>query len=371
MNNIEEKLNSLRIKNLSEDEKNSLWHNIAVRHVEVERKKTTLSFNIFNMKKLIVGLMVLVFVLGGSGIVAASNSAVPGNTLFPVKLAVENLRIKLASADKKEELKLKFASAHVEEIKALAEQKGASALVVDLSASSVSSIEADIFTNETLVKIEANNKNYGFITTNKTEASIISEIATKYSLKEEDVKSKIKFSTENRESRADDKGFLNKTNSVKFSVKEDRDMSLVLTDISKLLDDSSDPLKKEEIKAKLNNLLVLLGDDSKIRIEKKGDSIKIDSSIKIEDKTKKSKENNSDESHGNGKGEDDKIFSGDQTKDDSNEDKIEDDNKIFCRGEWREEDDCTISINGNLNINSGKDDGDSKDNELEVEIEDN
>lgn len=373
MNNIEEKLSKIKTKPISEDEKNSLWYKVSVAQIKQVKSSKNLSvFNIFNftMKKYIAGFIALVVIVGGGGVVAASNSAMPGDFLFPVDLAVEKIQIRLALGDKKEDLKFKFAEERISEVKSLAEKRGASVLITNLASMTVSEIEAEIFTNETLVKIEAGDRKYGFTTNENTEDAIINEIAQKYSLNEEVIRSIIFFSREDRESRANDKEFLNKTNSVVFSSDEDEDVGVALTNVNKFLQESSDSQKTEQIQKILRELLVLLGDDSNVRVEKKDDEIKIKSDsgrieIKYEDKNDDNS-GNSKKSDGDDRNDDNKKQE-DSKDDDSNSSSIntttdvrEDDSEVFCRGEWRDQEDC-----------DDREDGSDSDDDDDEEDEDN
>src|SRR3990167_872439 len=98
MNNIEDKLSRVKIKSLSEGEKGSLWHSTLVARIEEERTPKISSLNIFNfkMKQIVAGVLALVVILGGGGVVVASNNAIPGDTLFPVDLAVEKIQLRLS-----------------------------------------------------------------------------------------------------------------------------------------------------------------------------------------------------------------------------------------------------------------------------------
>lgn len=74
-----------------------------------------------------------------------------------------------------------------------------------ISSSSALEIEADIFTNETIVKVEINDKKSLFSTSAKTRAEIISEIMIKYpTLTSAEIESVLNLETENRSSRAND-----------------------------------------------------------------------------------------------------------------------------------------------------------------------
>src|SRR3989344_3935072 len=237
MNNLEENLRKIKIRDIGEEDKESLWHRIMVGRAEEESRRGLLSISVFNfsMNKLMIGALALVLILGGGGVVAASNGSGPGDFLFPVDLAIEKIQIKFAGEDQKTELKFKFAEERVEEIKRVSEEKSSPAvLVTDLSALNVTEIEADVFTNETIVKIEAGDKKYGYFSAIKTKAELATEISAKYSIEKSKVETLLDFEVENRASRANDKGFLNKTHSINFSAEESSDISLALTELEKL-----------------------------------------------------------------------------------------------------------------------------------------
>ncbi len=377
MNNLEDNLSRIKIKELAEEDKESLWHSIMVGRLEAENNKSRLlGFNVFNfsMKKIIAGFIALVVVLGGGGVVAASNNATPGSLLFPVELALENIQIKLSSDDKKEELRLRFVEERFEEIREVSEKRSvpSSVLVADLSDATVLEIEADVFTNETTVKIEANNKNYGYISALKTKIELVKEISLKYSITEDKVNTIIDFEVEDRVSRADDKGFLNKTRSINFSEDESEDVSEVLSDIEKFLGDNDDNENKEELRKSLAAVLVLLGDDGKLEIKRDDGKIKIETKngevkIKVEsedDNSGKSGEHD-DESDDDSKDDDSKDDDADDNDsgDDSisNDDVKEDDSEVFCRGEWRDSEDCEDKDNSGSSKNDDDSDDDDKD----------
>lgn len=166
-------------------------------------------------------IIALVIVLGGGATIAAADNARPGDKLYSLDLAVEKAKISLAgSEEKKDELKAKFDDERKMELEV--ETKGsANARDTDLSSVSVTEIEVDVFKDETVVKIEAGNKHYGFVTTQNTRAEVVAEIASKYNLDEDKVDAMIDFEVEDRFSRSDDKGFLNSSNSVDVKVNGD------------------------------------------------------------------------------------------------------------------------------------------------------
>lgn len=70
-----------------------------------------------------IGALFLVLVLGSSGyVLAAANDSVPGDSLYQVKLAVEDARLNLARSPKSRvALEVEFASRRLEEVKQLSE----------------------------------------------------------------------------------------------------------------------------------------------------------------------------------------------------------------------------------------------------------
>lgn len=78
------------------------------------------------MKKAVILPAVLIVAISGTGIggAYASQSALPGDLLYPVKLASEKVQLALASGEsKKAELHLKFSQKRLEEAEKLAEKK--------------------------------------------------------------------------------------------------------------------------------------------------------------------------------------------------------------------------------------------------------
>src|SRR3989344_2102548 len=71
-----------------------------------------------------IGLIIaVVLALGVGGGVQVADNARPGETLFGVDQAVENLQLKLAGEEKEARPRVKFAQARLEEIKEIVEEK--------------------------------------------------------------------------------------------------------------------------------------------------------------------------------------------------------------------------------------------------------
>jgi len=115
-NKIEEMLSKISFRKLSAEEQDFVWQGIVA-------KKTPLLL-ILNSKKIMFTSLIitLMLVLGVGGTVVTADNARPGDTLFEVDQAVENLRLRLASDEKKNDLRIKFADERVKEIKDIEEK---------------------------------------------------------------------------------------------------------------------------------------------------------------------------------------------------------------------------------------------------------
>jgi ribosomal protein L23 len=335
--NLEDNLKSIRLRQVSPSEKDSLWVNIVRVNREGGYKKSLAILSIFNFKKHMIGALIALLILGGGGgVVAASNAAVPGDTLYGIDLAVEKAKVNFASSvEKKDELRIKFADERVAEVRSKSEVKGsANTADIDLSAATITEIEADVFTNETTVKIEADDRHYGFVTVKKTRADVVAEIAAKYSLTVAEIDAMIDFETEDRASRADDKGFLNSSNSVEIkSEKEKRDLEMSLRSLSDM--DGLSTESQARLNAAINEIRLILeaNPNSKIKIEN-GDfkiEVKENGMVKFES-------------------EDDDRDEDDKDEDEDSDD--EDDNKGHGNDDDREDDDNPGNSTG-VNINAG------------------
>ena len=386
MSEIEQKLNKIKVRKPTESEKNSIWLGVVTKRESYKESFSLLQ--IFNFKKHMIGaLIALMVILGGGGAVAASNSAVPGDSLYGLDLAVEKAKLNfVTSAEKKDELRVKFADERVSEARMKSDTKAsANTDDIDLSMANITEIEVDIFTNETTVKIEANDRHYGFITAKKVRAEVVSEIATKYNIDDSKVDAMIDFETEDRASRAEDKEFLNSSNSVGLRIeseKEKRDFEMSLKSLSDM--DGLSTESQVRLNAAINEIRLILeaNPDSKIKIEngdfkievKENGMIKFDSRDddrgRDDDRDDEDKDDNDNEDDNRGHGNDD------DGEDDDNPgqsggvnvnvgagvnlggDTQEDDNEVFCRGEWRDPEDCD---NGNSDEDDSEDDNGGND----------
>ncbi len=356
--NLEENLKNIKLKEMKEEDKNYIWSSFTFAKKEFkENKKTSLIFNLQQymlFKKQILGVVLsLVVILGGGGVVAASNSSAPGDVLFGLDKALEKIELSLSNEAKKDKLMIRFAEERLQEAEKVIKESGESVNVqnVDLSNASITEIEVDVFTNETTVKIEANDKHYGFITSEKDKQKIINEIKAKYNLTDEKINKVLNFETEDRASRPDDKNFLNSFNSVKFkSEKQTKEIKASLDSVADVLASSNlSDEKKAQIGATLASIMTLIKSNPDLELE-----------VKTKDGFKVEVEDGKVEIKINSKGSDD-----DSDDDNQGNDIRENENEVFCRGEWRDSEDCDNKDEDSKDDKSGKDDDSDDDNENE------
>jgi len=99
----------MKVKHLSEEEQERVWGGVMksfATNRESSPRYSILQFTIKPMYKFAIALLLFVF---SAGTVYASDSAKPGDTLFPLDRAWENIRLVFSSGEKKDELKVKFA----------------------------------------------------------------------------------------------------------------------------------------------------------------------------------------------------------------------------------------------------------------------
>jgi len=116
--NLEENLKNIKVKDLSENDKNEIWSNFVLTKITNEKKQQNKYLLLFNFKKpMIATLLSILILLGGGGVVVASNSAGPGDFLFGLDRTVEKVQLNFSGEGKRNELKIKFADERLIEAK--------------------------------------------------------------------------------------------------------------------------------------------------------------------------------------------------------------------------------------------------------------
>lgn len=124
MRDMEKFLKEMRLPRLSHKEKEALWFEVQSRlnepHPDFEETRApifTLLFGRFRLVAAAVAVAVLVSSTGAT--LAYADSSRPTDFLFSLDLAAENLRLAFASKEKKNELRIKFATERVNEVESL------------------------------------------------------------------------------------------------------------------------------------------------------------------------------------------------------------------------------------------------------------
>lgn len=201
MNNFEEQLNKIKARKITQEDQERLWHRIMAEKAKIREESGQLLIFNFNYKKmtLLAGLM-LALVLGTGGVVAASDNARPGDTLFGVDLAVEKARLGMAREEKKSELKLRFAEEREEEVREISENRRGSQQGGSASLSSKQSADLNVALNdlEVFINEESDSENEAELRAKLADIVLILEADSEVELEREDGKVKIKIESESR-----------------------------------------------------------------------------------------------------------------------------------------------------------------------------
>ncbi len=377
MPNIEDKLNKFKFRGLDRNEQEALWRGIVTAKTA---SRSPLSFTIAlkPMTALIVALAVL---FTGTGVVAASDAAKPGDALFGIDLAVERLRLSLAGDDSRNELARTFAQERLEEIQKLrdddSDEDDDNGSSTDASARVVTEIEADVFKNETVVKLEINDRKFGFVTSAKTREAIVAEIVAKYDLKKETVEALLVLEVEDRESRADDKTFLNSQTRAEKNIslddKEKRDVEVSLNQVLRILDEDTST-SSAELRAALRGILEA-SVTGKIQFESEGDKMELkfkNGSIELKVKTEDDSDDDAEDENASSSDDDsDNRFrvrlSGSVDDSDDDQDKDRDDDRSASSSDDDDKDD---DRNASGSDDDADDDSDNDDDNDEDKDED-
>ena len=331
---IEKILSEISFRTLSNEEQARVLSSI----VAVQNKPLSFKTHKNFMFKSIITVLILVVGLGGT--VALADNSVPGDPLFGIDRAVESLRLSLASNEKKNELRIAFADERVKEIGRITTSSPSMSrpAATDITESTVSRIEADVFTNETVIKIEySGNKKFVFTSNAKTRVLVVEDITKNFpTLSKTFVETKLDFQMEDRASRGDDRGSSDSVSSedkARVSIGINAAISL-LNSVSASLDANSS-IRLKAITDELNRYLGTLppnstvdvridnDDDDKSRIDLRTVDgrirveIKDDGEIRIKTQDNDSDDNSRDDDDSNkGRGSYDDDDNGDDSDDD-------------------------------------------------------
>ncbi len=207
-NNLETHLDQ-KAASLTTAQKNELWERIKTETVTASPIPSPYQLN-FNFKKPMAPIIAaIVLMLGVGGTAVASESARPGDLLFPIDQAIEDVRLALATSDEAEaRLKITFAEERLAELRSLLEEDNSSNSSDDYNANEVIitqfEAEADVFSDTTIIKVEINDRKTTFETTADTREEVIAEIVARFSVDRATVDRVLDFEIEDRASRVKD-----------------------------------------------------------------------------------------------------------------------------------------------------------------------
>lgn len=275
---IEQIIAKASFRELSNEEQSLVWSRIE------SKSHKKLSFLIIKKPMLASIIVALALALGVGGTVVTADNAGPGDALFGVDQAVEKVRITLASPEKKNDLRIQFAGERMKEVEHLSPQTPAMTrpAAADVTETSVTKIEADVFQNETVIKIEYGvSKKFVFTTNIKTKPEIVAEIMKNFTgLSKTFVETKIIFQIEDRQSRPEDKGVV-VNNNTKVTAGLNAALTL-LNGVSTSLN-TDEAAKLKAITDQLNAYLVTMPKDTSVQGTIKNDDQKTRVDLRTED----------------------------------------------------------------------------------------
>ncbi len=172
-------------------------------------------FSFMHTRMMIPAVLLLSLILGTSGVAFASEPARPGDFLFPVDRALEDIRLKIATSDEKRSVLLKsFSDERLreldsiirEELKTISVEETKVVFQDDGDVTSLE-IEAYVYLDVTTVKIELNDSKKVYLTHANTREGVIDVVATELPfLTREKIDDSLHFETGNRFSEPKDRG---------------------------------------------------------------------------------------------------------------------------------------------------------------------
>lgn len=292
---------------LSTTEKEDLWRALEGKLSTAPAPIPSPYLSFFNTKKHMAPIaLALILMLGTTGVVAASNDARPGDTLFLVDQTVEDVRLALASNDSKTRLEAQFAAERLIELSSILEESvNKSAATASASTTSSFEAEADVFADVTIVKVEINDRKTVFASNAKTREAIVAEISTRYGVPTATVEAKLDFEIEDRASRDDERDTLTISQENEVRVNNavaitlgyllngsfgDDEREDLLEELSHLIDGVPVKLDNDRLRIKDTNTWVEVrtdDDDSRVEIRDGNDRIRVrekDGEIRIDTK---------------------------------------------------------------------------------------
>jgi hypothetical protein len=253
----------------------------------VVRIASPYQFTFFAFKPMSYVALILVLLLGAGGTVAAAGSAKPGDLLFPIDRATEEVRLALASDGQKSALQNQFITERFTELQTiLNEEKVATSTATStdmlllnasttlLAASTSLQFTAKVFSDVTVVEtvIGSSTPVYFTMPATSTEA-IVQGLADRYSLPYAFVTAHLTIADQHRVSVPGDVG------GTVVRVSGEARVANAIAVLAQQLVDQTDPTKREA------NLRALLDEVSSVHVSGRDDApLRLDTArVKIDD----------------------------------------------------------------------------------------
>lgn len=307
---------------LSTAEKQAVWQRISPRINEERSVASPYAYftNLNIWTKTAAAALILVVVT--SGTVTVADAAKPGDLLFPLERATERVRLAIASEAKASQLRSDLALERFAELEAIVAEEGRAVVegVPEMVPTPDANfkVEADVFDDITIIKVEVADQKSILTTPLKTRAEIISFIQDWYGVPTSTIEASLDFSIKNRTSyvgerrliAVDDSGegrisvaineLLNQLEEVDDVLVREQILGVLLSQI----DNISVPARSENVVPPLyeqrlridDNRIEVRDDNSRIRTESDDDvRIKLDENSSSKEDDKKSERDGDDD----------------------------------------------------------------------------
>jgi len=264
---------------LSEAEVAMMWQEIAPALALKAQPSPYLKFFSRRTSLQLVALICLIVVsITSAGTYVAAEQAKPGDFLFPVERAIEDLRVALASDTRAEALRTQFAEKRLREIQALIEaelirlHQSTSTTQIVATSSQPSRIEGTIYADVTMVRAEVDGQVLTFLTNESSTIGIVEALGTEFGWSEDIIRSRLDIDVVNRTSYPSERGVGTISNQTQVRIEQGIDALLVLLDGVQSTSTRSDILVS--LATNVDNLKVK-GDDDEYRFRVREDGSRV------------------------------------------------------------------------------------------------
>lgn len=269
------KFNNIKTKSLSDSEKSNAWQKISLNLPDQDASPFNSLLTNKTMLKPILSVLVILGVVFGGGIwtVQASDQARPGDILYPVDRAVENIRLAFTSSANKAELKVQFAEERASEVRSLVNQD-------IIAATKFQDVLVYLGSDYAHVRITTvQNKLFVFRVESTNETEIVKIIADRFHVSIEYVKSVISF-----QDLPQDQDYDNSPTSPRPTLTAEGDLKESTSQALEYIIEVRNELEAQDNSTAVSKLDSLIT-DIKQELESMPEDIKLEVDIKEEDQT--------------------------------------------------------------------------------------